>query len=331
MIVATTDRLTLRQFTREDAHAFMELTNAPEVRRYTGAKPYASVEEAAAMIDTLLSRYHRDGFGRWVVERRSDEKFMGWCGLRPVEREGVDLGFWILPRHWSQGYATEAATASVDLAFGELDLPYLLGRAVAANVASMTVLGKLGFEPWLKTSGHGYDDVRYSILRRPDAPVADVRTAVVCSKGGLTARLLQPADQLDFFMLEGNANVLKYADGELVSYEEAGEAIERLRSSSAQALRVWAVTSTALPFVGTVATVVEGDRIEIGYRLLEAVWGQGLGRPLAALALALARQEYPGRTIFARCDLRNAASMAVLGGLGGMRGADADGHAVWDW
>jgi RimJ/RimL family protein N-acetyltransferase len=330
VIVATTERLALRRFTLDDAPAFMELTNEPEVRRYTGAEPYASVTEAEAMIETLLERYKRDGFGRWVVERRADGEFLGWCGLRPVEREGVDLGFWILPRHWNQGYATEAAVASVALAFGEFDLPYLLGRAVAANVASMTVLGRLGFEPWLKTKGHGYDDVRYSILRRQDAPSPDPSIGVACSVGDLTARVLQPADQLDFFMLEGNPNVLEYADGELYSYEQAGEAIERLQNPEAD-LQVWAVSSAERPFVGTVATVVDGERIEIGYRLLEACWGRGLGNPLGELALAVAKREYPGRTIFGRCNLRNAASMSVAEKLGGRRLADRDGHAEWEW
>ena len=291
MSVATTKRLTLRRFTLEDAPAFMELTNEPEVRRYTGVQPYASVTEAESMIDTLLERYERDRFGRWVVERRSDGEFLGWCGLRPVEREGVDLGFWILPRHWNQGYATEAALASVGLGFGEYDLPYLLGRAVAANVASMTVLGKLGFEPWLRTSGHGYDDVRYTILRRPDAPQTDQSQDVVCGHGVLSARLLQPADQLDFFMLEGNPNVLRYADGELISYEEAGAAIERLRKASAEDLRVFAVSTPDRNFAGTVATLIADDRVEIGYRLLEACWGRGLGQPIARLALAVARQD----------------------------------------
>jgi RimJ/RimL family protein N-acetyltransferase len=331
MIVAETPRLVLRTFTPADAPAFMELTNEPAIRRYTGVEPYASVDEASQKIDELLARYERDGFGRWVVERRADGEFLGWCGLRPVEREGIDLGFWILPRHWNQGFATEAARGSVDLAFGELGLPYLLGRAVAKNLASRAVLAKLGFEPWLKTTGHGYDDVRYTILRRPDAPVADVSAGVVCSREGLDARLLQPADQLDFFMLEGNPNVLEYADGELISYEQAADAITRLQDSTAD-LRVFAVSAPDRPFIGTLATVLEGhDRVEIGYRLLEECWGRGYGHALGALALALARQEYPARTIFGRCDLRNLASLSVALRLGGRRLPDEDGHAVWEW
>jgi RimJ/RimL family protein N-acetyltransferase len=106
LIVAATDRLTLRRLTLGDGPAFMELTNEPEVRRYTGADPYASVVEAERMIGELLARYERDDFGRWAVIRREDGEFLGWCGLRPIEREGVDLGFWIHPRHWNQGATT---------------------------------------------------------------------------------------------------------------------------------------------------------------------------------------------------------------------------------
>jgi RimJ/RimL family protein N-acetyltransferase len=330
VIVAETERLILRRMTLDDAPAFMELTNRPEVRRYTGVDPYECVDEARQMIEVLLQRYERDDFGRWAVERKSDGEYLGWCGLRPVQREGVDLGFWIHPRHWNQGYATEAAVASVALAFGRHGLPYLLGRYVAENAASGTVLAKLGFEAWLRTTGHGFDDVRYTILRRPDAAVADPSIGVVCRVYGLVARLLQPADQMDFFLLEGNPNVLEYADGELIDYEQAGTAIERLQDSAAD-LRVFAASSAERPFVGTVATVVDSDGIEIGYRLLETCWGQGLGRPMAALALAVARELYPDRPIHARCDLRNPASLAVLDGLGGARRADEDGHAKWEW
>jgi RimJ/RimL family protein N-acetyltransferase len=152
----------------------------------------------------------------------------------------------------------------------------------------------------------------------------------VCSVDGLTARLLQPADQLDFFMLEGNPNVLRYADGELISHQESGEAIERLRRLDDD-LRVYAVTAADHPFVGTVATVDEGESVEFGYRLLEACWGRGLGRMIAALALSVARQEYPDTRVYARCDLRNEPSLRVLGGLEGTRLPDAEGHAAWEW
>lgn len=222
----------------------------------------------------------------------------------------------------------------MDVAFDEYELPYLLGRAVALNVASIAVLEHLGFEPWLKTSGHGFDDVRYLILRRPDLPVADQELDVLLAHDELRARILQSADQMDFFMLEGNPNVLRHADGTLMSYDEAGNQIAthaRNASSSAAELRVFAVSSDRHRFAGTVALVQQGRDVEIGYRLLETCWGQGLGSPLAKLAVGLGRQEYPDRKLIACCDLRNPVALRVLANAGGTRLDDHDGHVHYEW
>ena len=332
MRVATTERLILRRLDLDDAQSFVELGTDPEVLRYTGAAPMNTLDDARSVLQELQERYARDDFGRWAMIRREDGQFLGWCGLRRLEREGVDLGFWVLRRFWGQGYATEAARASIDLAFERYALPFLLGRAVAENGASRAVLARLGFVDWLKTEADGFDDVRHALLPNPALPVADPEAGLIHSAQGLVARDLQPADQFDFFRLEGNPNVLRYADGELLGYEEAGTAIDRLRRAGSDAeLRVFAVTDSEGEFVGTVATVLEGDCTEIGYRILESRWGQGLGRPIARLALAVARALYPRRTVIARCDLRNRASLKVLEALDGVRHPDRDAHAHWTW
>jgi RimJ/RimL family protein N-acetyltransferase len=332
--VAITDRLTLRRLELSDAASLMELNSDPEVLRFTGEKQFNSVDDAEALVAELGTRYENHGFGRWAVMRQSDDRFLGWCGLRRIPREGVDLGFRLHRDCWGQGYATEAARACVELAFGEYALPFLLGRAVKENHASIAILKKLRFEPWLKTSGHGFNDVRYSILRSGDLPAANPEQGVIMVHAGLRARALQPADQMDFFMLEGNPNVLLYADGTLASYETAGTQIETLARSASHSeaqLRVFAVSSSQRAFLGTVALVQEGESVEIGYRLLESCWGQGLGLPLAQLALGVARQEYPNRKLVACCDLRNQASIGVLARLDGLRLEDRAGHAHYEW
>lgn len=334
-VVAETPRLRLRRVVPADAPGFFELSRDPEVLRYTGQLPMQEFAEAEALVSELIERYARSGYGRWVVERREDGEFLGWCGLRLLEGEGVDLGYWLLPRHWGQGYAKESAHASVALGFGTYRLPFLIGRAVAENMASCTVLERLGFEPWYRLADWGYDDVRYTVLRRPDAPTVDASLGEICREGDLRARFLQPEDQLDFYLLEGNPNILRYADGTRVDFDAAGRSIARLRQDGPRKdakLRVFAVSDGTRPFLGTVALVRSGNAVEIGCRLLEAVHRQGLGRPLARLNLALARQEYPDRRIHARIDLRNEPSLRMVAGLGGRREPDADGHAhyVWD-
>ena len=48
--------------------------------------------------------------------------------------------------YWGRGYATEAARALIDHAFGELGYERLAGRARVSNPASRRVLEKCGFQ-----------------------------------------------------------------------------------------------------------------------------------------------------------------------------------------
>ena len=48
--------------------------------------------------------------------------------------------------YWGQGYATEAARAVIDHAFGELEHELLLAGARVSNPASRRVLEKCGFQ-----------------------------------------------------------------------------------------------------------------------------------------------------------------------------------------
>lgn len=100
--VATTDRIHLRRLEISDAASFMELNADPEVVRYTGDDPFESAAMAEAVLNELHERYERDGFGRWAVIRNSDDAFLGWSGLRPVPREGIDLGFRLHRKYWGK-------------------------------------------------------------------------------------------------------------------------------------------------------------------------------------------------------------------------------------
>jgi [ribosomal protein S5]-alanine N-acetyltransferase len=143
-IVARTQRLILREFSERDANGMFRLNADPEVIRYTGDPPFADVDEARALIIAYDS-YARDGYGRWSVMLRSSGEYMGWCGLAwRADRDEVDIGFRFFRAQWGQGYATEAARASLALGFGRFGLDRIVGRALVDNVASCRVLAKLG-------------------------------------------------------------------------------------------------------------------------------------------------------------------------------------------
>lgn len=161
--MAVTERLELREFSVSEAEDFYLLNADPEVLRYTGDEPFASVEEAHAFLEGY-ENYRRDGFGRWSCYLKATETYIGWCGLnRKPERDEVDIGFRFHRRYWGQGYATEAARAALALGFGRFGLAKMVGRARNDNAASHAVLRKLGMQPGFDFLEAGHAWVQYEL------------------------------------------------------------------------------------------------------------------------------------------------------------------------
>ena len=159
-IIIETPRLLLREFSINDDEKFFELNTDPEVLKYTGDKPFSSLEEAKLFL-VNYSDYGVNGYGRWAVINKSDNKFIGWCGLKLNEENMVDLGFRFFRREWNKGYATEAAKTSLNYGFEILNLEKIIGRASIDNKASIRVLEKIGMQFWKKQQVEGLHEAVY--------------------------------------------------------------------------------------------------------------------------------------------------------------------------
>jgi len=62
------------------------------------------------------------------------------------DRNEIDLGYRFMKKYWGKGYATEAASACLQHGFTELHVQKIVGRALPANLASITVLEKSGMQ-----------------------------------------------------------------------------------------------------------------------------------------------------------------------------------------
>ena len=145
-IVATTDRLYLRKFNPGDAMYLYALNSNPEVIRYTGDSSFYDMFAAEDFVRNY-DHYDHHGYGRWAVVLKKDDRFIGFCGLRQDEKTGdVDLGFRFFEDCWAQGYATEAGTAALKLGFETYGIKTIIGRALRENLASISVLQKLGMQ-----------------------------------------------------------------------------------------------------------------------------------------------------------------------------------------
>ena len=84
MLILETDRLRLRWFTGTptDADFLRALLNDPGWLANIGERHVRTRRQALAWIATRhTAPYGRLGFGFWAIERKSDDRLMGMCGL----------------------------------------------------------------------------------------------------------------------------------------------------------------------------------------------------------------------------------------------------------
>ncbi|MGU3368862.1 GNAT family N-acetyltransferase [Bacillus mycoides] len=157
MIVLETERLVLRWFDIKDAPFILELVNDPAWIQFIGDKRIKNLEDATKYIlNGPVDMYNKMGFGLYLVERKEDLTPLGMCGLiKRDSLEDVDIGFAFLEKFRSKGYGYESASAVIEYGVQKLGMKRIVAITSIDNVASGTLLEKVGlrFEKIISDSG----------------------------------------------------------------------------------------------------------------------------------------------------------------------------------
>ncbi len=147
MIVVESERLRLLEFTDADAPFILRLLNEPSFIQRIVDKRVRNLDQARAYLASgPLASYAEHGFGLYRLERKEDGVTLGMAGLlQRAALDHPDLGYALLPEHWSRGYAREAAAALVDRAAQHYGWPRLLALTQPDHERSIHVLETLGF------------------------------------------------------------------------------------------------------------------------------------------------------------------------------------------
>jgi RimJ/RimL family protein N-acetyltransferase len=144
--VLETERLVLRWFSADDAEFMLALLTDPAWLKYIGDRGVRDVDGARDYIEKgPRVMYERYGFGLWATALKDDGTVIGMCGL--VKRDGlddVDIGFAFLPAYRSQGYAYEAAAATMAYARDTVGLTRVVAITSQDNHRSGRLLEKIG-------------------------------------------------------------------------------------------------------------------------------------------------------------------------------------------
>jgi RimJ/RimL family protein N-acetyltransferase len=141
--VLETARLVLRAPHISDAEAVASLLNDRRIAENLSRVPHPYGRDDA---EAFIAQVNQPGGEISFLITRPDDTIIGSCGIAKLDGVHPEVGYWLGPPHWGQGYATEAVRALIDHAFGELDHLTLQAGARVSNPASRRVLEKCGFQ-----------------------------------------------------------------------------------------------------------------------------------------------------------------------------------------
>jgi RimJ/RimL family protein N-acetyltransferase len=159
-----TERLLLRGWRDEDTDPWGELCADAEVMRPLGHAAAVSVGDAWREMAMFAGHWALKGFGHWALELRATGELVGRAGLfHPPDWPGLEMGWTVARPHWGNGYAGEAARATMDWARAELRADHLISLIADDNLRSQRVAQKLGMEQEGRAEVQGYDLRVYGI------------------------------------------------------------------------------------------------------------------------------------------------------------------------
>lgn len=156
----TTERLTLRPFSTDDADAFVSaIFGHPDIGWRYGmvadtSTPEIQKETALDWIEDANDHWATKGWGAWAICLRGealgpDGALIGFCGFFTADKpvEDHELAYGVTKKYWDKGIATEATIASLNYIFREVGVERVETVAhPTVNLGSSRVLEKAGLD-----------------------------------------------------------------------------------------------------------------------------------------------------------------------------------------
>ena len=176
-----TERLYLRQWQASDFEIFAAMNADPEVMKYFPKLLSAKVSDIIASKCQQL--IEDNGWGFWALSLKEgsnkNDAFIGFVGLNQTHADMsfapcVEVAWRLRKEFWGQGYATEAARASLDFAFSELALEEVVAFTAVINKRSQLLMKRIRmtdtqnnfYHPALESNHLLAEHVLYKITRQ---------------------------------------------------------------------------------------------------------------------------------------------------------------------
>ena len=175
------ERLLQRPLSESDLDIAVEILTDPKVMRYVAA--VYTREQVAEEMPVVLKRGGGGCVGIWCVVDRAVGEKLGTAALLPIPIEEkdtnwdlvggpdlpdqeIEIGYFLKPKAWGKGYATEIVKRLLKFAFEKTPLEEVVGVTDPHNEASKSVLLKSRFRYEGMRRAYASDCPGYRITRQ---------------------------------------------------------------------------------------------------------------------------------------------------------------------
>ncbi len=158
-----TERTVLRLPTINDLDDLAVIFGNPQVMKYLDieCKPLTREQTENALV-SIINGWKKNGFGRWAIISKEDNKLIGLAGFR--RHEDIAELFYILDEpYWGKGLATEIASEVLKVGFERHKFSRIIAMTRPKNTASRRVLDKLRMSFLGELEIYGISAVQYEM------------------------------------------------------------------------------------------------------------------------------------------------------------------------
>ena len=146
-ILLTSESIQIRQFEYDDTKDFIAFMTETESTRFlTFDEAQKTPAGATELLKLTIDSYNtNEPQFAYAVDDCTTSKFIGFCGLKPHDKETIEIMYAIMPAARGKGYATEVAKILSQYAINQLGYKKVIAPISPENKISKTVVIKAGF------------------------------------------------------------------------------------------------------------------------------------------------------------------------------------------
>jgi len=141
-----TERIHLRKIVQADLPNVFKGLSHPEVIKYYGVS-FKTIEGTQEQMDWFANLEKTETGIWWAICSNNDNTFLGAGGFNAMDKvsKKAEVGLWLLPEYWGNGYLREAMPLMVDYAFQDLGLHRIEGFVESNNTKCKRAMAKVNF------------------------------------------------------------------------------------------------------------------------------------------------------------------------------------------